>query len=326
MVYQNRKKLKLNTIVLPVIFSLFFIIVLASCQSSPSAPTPEQFYRGRSEFALLPEGGELYITAKVQSARSILDSLMLGGLSGADLKSFLDMSDTLTAAVFPPTEEWRYYAAATGRFPGTTSGLFFSTSRDWERKISASGMQYWYSRQSQLGLYLSSRLAFVSHDDPFVAPPGAKAPEALSSLQENAVLSGWITNPAQAINNIIAALDLPIEMPVESLVFAVYPELSGRSTNRNNEELYSAVLRFETPSSIQAGALVIMLNLARMGLDLSGSIEQDGSEMGIQMDIQTLVKIFFSNPPRQEGNALILTTGIVNGSELALLFNAFSVY
>jgi len=323
MVHQNRKKL-IPKIVFPVIFSLFFIMVLASCRSSPSVPTPEQYYRGRSGFELIPEGGELYITARVQSARPILDSLTLGGLSGADLKSFLDMSDTLTAVVFPSEEEWLFYAAATGRFPSARSGLFFGASRDWERRDSSSGMQYWYSQQSRLGLFLSSRLAFVSHDDPFVAPPGAREPEALASLQENAVLSGWITNPAQAINSIIAVLEIPVEMPVESLVFAVYPE--GQQSSRNREELYSAVLRFETPSNIQAAALVIMLNLAKMGLDLSGSIEQETADMGIQMDIQTLAKIFFSNPPRQEGNSLVLTTGIVNGSELALLFNAFSVY
>ncbi|MDR0448621.1 MAG: hypothetical protein LBH07_08120, partial [Treponema sp.] len=75
---------------------LFFLLVICSCVSSPSIPKPETYYKGRSGFSLMADGASLYITARVQSVRPILDSLELNGITGPEIKSFLDMSDVLT--------------------------------------------------------------------------------------------------------------------------------------------------------------------------------------------------------------------------------------
>ena len=285
--------------------SLFFL--LASCAT---APKTDSFYKGRSGFGLMPEGAELYLTAEVQSVRPILDSLVLGGMSGAEIKDFLDMSDELTMAAFQNPGERHFYAAATGKFPSVSGGLFFSASKDWEKKTSASGMPYWYSARSMLSVSISARAAYLSDVDPFVKGPGAKGPDALSALQKGSVLSGWMNNPSQAINKLVAAFGIPVGIPAEHFLFAVY------SAEENN--LYTAILRFEMPTSAQAAGLVGIFSMARMGMAAA-----DFSE---HKEMETLVKAFFSGIPTQEGNALILKTGQMSGKDIALLFNTISVY
>jgi hypothetical protein len=285
---------------------LLSVLLLFACASVPG---PEKFYEGRSGFALMAEGAELYITAKVQSVRPILDSLALGGMSGEELKDFLDFSDVLTAAFFPPTNVWHFYAAASGNFPSARGGIYFGASKSWERKLSASQMPYWYAPQSRLSVSLNSRAAYLSDTDPFVPPPGAQVPEALPALQRGAVLSGWMNNPARAFDNVAAAFPVPVTIPARRMLFAVYPEPSGR---------YSAVLHLETPSPAQAAALARVFALAKLALaaaDFKGNHE-----------LEILAKAFFSQTPRAEGNAVILNTGAMEGKHLALLFNAFSVY
>ncbi|MDR2701663.1 MAG: hypothetical protein LBB72_04455 [Spirochaetaceae bacterium] len=313
MVHQNSKELKSPQYpkiyfweLLKVVPLLFTVLLLFACAS---APKPETFYEGRSGFALMAEGAELYITAKVQSVRPILDSLTLGGMNGGELKDFLDVSDVLTAAFFPPTDVWHFYAAASGSFPSARGEIYFGSSKSWEKKLSAAGMPYWYSPQSRLSVSLNSRMAYLSDADPFVPPPGAQFPQALSALQKGAVLSGWMNDPARAFGNVAAAFPVPVTIPAKRMLFAVYPEPSGQ---------YSAVLHLETPSPAQAAALIRAFALAKLALavaDFSGDEE-----------IEILSRAFFSQTPKAEGNVVILNTGVMEGKSVALLFNAFSVY
>jgi hypothetical protein len=278
-----------------------------------SVPKPEDYYAGRRDvFSLMAPGAELYVNAEVQSVRPILEGLLLGGMTGAELKDFLDMSDTLTAAVFEGTgSERHFYAAAHGNFPGVRGGLFFGVSRDWEKKVSAPGIEYWHSEKSRLSVFLSAKNAYLSDGDPFVPAPGAESPAALEGLRKGAVLSGWMENPSSAINRIVAGFGVPIEIPSDRLVFGVYP--AG-----DDSEHYTAVLRFETLTAAQAGALVRIFALAKTGLALA--------DFSGHPDMEILAGAFFAQAPLQDSNALILTTGVMSGRDLALLFNTISVY
>ena len=298
------------------------VFLLASCASAPKLK-PETFYKGRSGFSLMPEGAPLYLMAEVQPVRPILDSLVLGGMSGAEIKKFLDMSDFITVAVYQNPGERHFYAAATGKFPAG-GGLFFSTSRDWEKKTSASGMPYWYSARSMLSVSLDTKNAYLSDVDPFVGAPGAVIPDALAAMQTGSVLSGWMNNPAQAIKGLVASFEIPIEIPAERFLFAVFTadedNTGGAKSGANADEnsLYNAVLRFETPTNIQAAGLVMIFSMAKQRM-----ANADFSE---RKEMEALARAFFSNSPRQDGNALILKTGAMSGKDLALLFNAIAVY
>jgi hypothetical protein len=231
-------------------------------------------------------------------------------MSGAELKDFLDMSDELTMAVFQNTGELHYYAAGTGKFPSVGGGLFFSASKDWQKKTSATGMPYWYSAQSKLSVSISARSAYFSDGDPFVKGPGAKTPDAIPSMQKDTVLSGWMDNPAQAIKKLTDSFQIPIAIPAERFLFAVHPE------EENN--IYTALLRFEMPTSTQATGIVGVFIIARLGIA--------NADFSAYNDMETLAKAFFSNSPTQDGNALVLKTGKMSGKDLALLFNTISVY
>ena len=300
---------------------LAVFLLTASCASVPKAET---FYRDRSGFSLMPEGAPLYLMAEVQEVRPILDELVLGGLSGAEIKKFLDMSNHVTLAVYQNPGERHFYAAAMGKFPSGGGGLFFSASKDWEKKVSASGLPYWYSERSWLSVSLGAKEAYLSDVDPFVSPPGAKIPEALPAMQKDSVLSGWMNNPAQAIKKLAAAFEIPIEIPAERFLFVIYPadeSTSGGGSKKNRADensLYSATLRFETPAAAQAAGLVMIFSLARLGMA--------NADFGDHKKMETLARAFFSNSPRQDGNALILKTGVMSGKDLALLFNTISVY
>jgi hypothetical protein len=317
MVHQNREKL-MGKKFYPLCLFFPLVAVLSCASSAATVPGPESFYAGRSDFSLMAPGADLYINADVQSVRPILEVLALGGMTGAEIKDFLDMSDTLTAAVFRAETGRHFYAAASGRFPSVRGGVFLSNSRDWESRQSASGIPYWYSPQPGVSIFFNAKNAYLSDGDPFVPPPGVESPVALAELRKGAVLSGWMENPASAINRIAAAFGVPIEIPAERLVFAVFPLRDRANGTAKQSESYTAVMRLETPSPTQAKALVRIFIMAKAGLALA--------DFSGNRDMEILARAFFSENPVEDGNALILKSSVMSGRDIALLFNTVAVY
>jgi hypothetical protein len=258
---------------------------------------------------VLAPGADLYIGADVEGARPILDGLSLGSLGGAELSDFLDRSRSLSVAVYGGGPR-RFLAAAFGKYPGG-GGLFFGARGDWEKARSASGIPYWRSEKRELSVYLNSARVFVSDGDPFVPPPGAESPRELVPLKEGAVLSGWMENPGPPLSRIAAALGVPVEIPAERLIFAVYPA-DGRGE-------YRAVLRLETANPSRAGALARLFTFAKAALSESGPAVQSSG-------VQSLVRIFFTENPGLDGSAVVLKTGVLKSRDFALLFNTLTVY
>ncbi|MDR1505992.1 MAG: hypothetical protein LBI67_02715 [Treponema sp.] len=297
-------------------------LFLSGCKSSPK---PEAFYSDRADsFAFMAPGADIYFNADVASARPILDRLFLGNMSGGEISEFLDMTDSVTAALYS-TGPRRFLAAASGRYPSRRGGMFFSTNRDWSKTKSASGINYWHSEKSSLSVYLGASRAYISDADPFAAAPGAERPAGLASLREGAVLSGWMENPGGALDRIISALGIPLRIPAEKLVFGVYrqPAAGTEESAAENPDaaLYRATLRLETASGSQAAAIARIFATARLAMAF---IDLSAMEGGA--DFASLVGVFLSRAPEQDGRTLILNTGSMDGRDLALLFNTLSVY
>jgi hypothetical protein len=211
--------------------------------------------------------------------------------------------------------------------------MFFSTSKDWVKAKSASGIAYWHSDKSALSVYLGASRAYVSDADPFVSAPGAESPAALGGLRASAALSGWMDRPGAALNRIIAALGVPLQIPADRLVFGVYRaeeavrdvdetrNSAGGKSAESDTGSYRAVLRLETQSGTQAAALARIFTMAKLA---SAFIDFSAMESGA--DLASLAGVFLSNVPEQDGSALLLTTGIMDGRDIALLFNTLSVY
>jgi hypothetical protein len=316
----------------PAFFAAALCALFVACASSPK---PETFYADRGDsFALMAPGADIYLNADADAARPILDRLSLGGFGSGEISQFLDMTNSITAALYSSGPR-RFLAAASGRYPSGRSGIFFSTSKDWVKAKSVSGITYWHSDKSALSVYLNASRAYVSDADPFVSAPGAESPAALTDLREKAALSGWMDRPGTALNRIIAALGIPLQIPADRLVFGVYraetigdsggvpdPQNStGAKSAGNDTGSYRAVLRLETQSETQAAALARIFAMAQIA-----SAFVDFSAMEFGTDMASLAGVFLFNVPEKDGSALILKTGVMNGRDIALLFNTLSVY
>jgi hypothetical protein len=269
-------------------------------------------------------GADIYLTADVAAARPILDRLSLGGLEGGEISRFLDMTNSLTAALYGSGSR-RFLAAANGKYPSARGGIFFSASKDWTKAKSASGIEYWHSGKSALSVYLGPSAAYVSDADPFVSAPGAESPAGLEDIGTGAVLYGWMEKPDASLDRIIAAVGLPIRIPADRLLFGVYPAEtpesppSGEKKSAENDGSYRIALRLETPGETQAAALVRIFTMARRAMAFV-----DFSAM--ESDVAILAGIFLSGVPEQNGSALTLETGLMSGRDIALLFNTLSLY
>ncbi|MDR0402739.1 MAG: hypothetical protein LBH35_04020 [Treponema sp.] len=305
-------------------------LLCAAFAACASFPKPETFYADRKDnFALMAPGAVIYFDADVGAARSILERLSLGEFGGGEISQFLGMTDSITAALYASGPR-RFLAAASGRYPSGRGGVFFSTSKDWVRAKSASGIQYWHSEKSALSVYLGASRAYVSDADPFAAAPGAESPAVLADIKADAVLSGWMDSPGAALDRIIAALGVPLRIPADRLVFGVYRAEADRVSGEvrgsagaeaAENESYRAVLRLETQSGTQAAALARIFTMAKLA-----SAFIDFSTMESGADLASLAGIFLSNVPEQDGSALILKTEIMGGRDIALLFNTLSLY
>ena len=327
MVCKNSKKLSRPPRI-PAFFTAAVCAILAACvlfTACASSPKPETFYADRRDsFALMAPGADIYLSADVEAARPILDRLSFGGFGGGEISQFLDMTGSITAALYGSGPR-RFLAAASGRYPSGRGGIFFSASKDWVKVKSESGIEYWHSDKSALSVYLGSSRAYVSDADPFVSAPGAESPAGLADLRAGAVLSGWMDKPGAALNRIIAALGVPVQIPADRLVFGVYraekeADSAGEKTPAETG-LYRAALRLETQSAAQAAALARIFTMAKLAMAFV-----DFSAMESGADLASLAGIFLSNVPEQDGSVLTLTTGIMDGKNIALLFNTLSVY
>ncbi|MDR2768730.1 MAG: hypothetical protein LBB82_10445 [Treponema sp.] len=310
MVYKDRESLRPKGLALcsRALFAFLFVFFF-SCKS---VPTPEKFYAGRTDpFTVTAEGAELYFAALLPAARPLIEKMTLGSISGAAAGDFIDHAGMIIAAVYPEHSPRRFIGAAQGKFPSARGGIYMSGSRDWEKAVSASGIEYWRSGASNLSLYLGARRVFFSDGDPFAPPPGAVSPAALDGLKRNAVLYGWLENAGESLDKIIASLGVPLSVPAQKLLFAVYPAGS-------EEDAYRAVLRLETPGVSQAMALTRILGMAAAGLA--------GADLSAYREFESVARALFGGSFEQSGDAVIITTMTLRSGELALLFTTLTLY
>ncbi|MDR0451636.1 MAG: hypothetical protein LBH15_01175 [Treponema sp.] len=315
-----RKNLQGVTPPLPGALSalLCALALLASCATSPPAAEPG----AEGEFAALDGGGMAYFTLDVPGARPILDLVQFEEIRGGQMAEILDMTDAAAGAVYaagdgdaggPPGQEdaalagRRYLIAARGKYPALRAGFAFTFSPEWKKLKSPAGKRYWYSGREGIALVLDARSALVSNTDPYPRSAAVEIPGAFREFRENAALAGWLCSPSVPLNRFTARLNIPIQIPADLLVFAVYPAGSA-----GESRLYNARLRLETQSPSQARALAAMFGLARL--------------FAAGADLPPAIAALLANPPESDGAALVLSTGDLEPEAVALLFNMFSVY
>jgi hypothetical protein len=315
--------------ILPVVAALALISCASSPRTKAAIPAPN------NEFGALENGALVYFVVDIPAARPILDEASFLGMDGKRNRELLDLTESAAAAVYPPGSPRSFLVAANGRYPKFRADLSFTFSPAWKKVSSPVGKRYWRSAREGLSVFLESRNALVSDGDPFAVRGGVIPPAAFSAIRPAAVFAGWVEDAAAPLNRFMERLEIPIQVPADRVLFAVYDSADRPFWEENDEvRYYEAILRIETPSASQAKALAAMISLIRVfvtsgGLALpdAGPQTPGGDPSGFpDGNPSGLIAAFVLNHPVVMDSTLILKSVPLNSGNVALLFNAFSVY
>lgn len=305
---KNREKVKAGS---RLVFVLA-VLILGSCASVPRAVKEAE--GAGDEFSLLDPGGLVYLSVNVPEARPILDLVSFGGVSGKQAAQMLDMTDNASAAVYPPDEGRDFLLAARGRFPSSRLRFSLGLSSSWKSARSETGGRYWRSGADNISIYVDAHNALISSGDPFPRTGGVAAPPRFGEIREGAALAGWVPDAAEAIDRLLSAFRIPLQIPADLLIFGVYPAPPDDAAYPPAARFFAGI-RLELPSPSHVKALASMITLIRAFTAGSGLAEDGG-----------LIPVLFANPPDQDDSSLILRTDVMDAEGIALLFNMFSIY
>jgi hypothetical protein len=262
----------------------------------------------------------------------ILNQTSLLKMKTKQLQQMLDKTTSAVIAMYRVPSEQNYRLVSWGNYPVSKAKMALGFSKDWKKQRSnASGLTYWYSEKEGLSVALDKRNAWVlsttgkTPTEPFSATGGDSSglpfPEGFYDFSRGAILSCWLDEPGPLINLKLREMGLPIEIPAELIFVSVY---------RTGEDQYEALLKIQVSSASQARGLVVVLSLARSFLtsDVNSSNTPGSNAPGgspIDSNFEILQAIFFANPPVQDDKSIIIKTSKLSSSEVALLFDIFSL-
>jgi len=302
---------------------LLLAALLASCRSAPAAP---QVPAGAATIPLEP-GGFAYVLIDVERARPIIGHLEFMGMDASDrqFRQMLDSTRWAIAAVYMPREGepegTRIRLAAQGNFPSGRASMGMNFSRHWRGQRSATtGDRFWYSSAALMSMAISSREAHVSTSlrnepvDPFYVGEGTEIPEGFNEFREGAIISTWLDSPGEFINDRLAEMHIPLEIPAEQLFMSIF-----QHEPQGGEQMYTAHLTIQMPGEAQAAGFATVLSFARL-LFAPPPPAEGGGDMAA-----ALLSILFNNPTTAEGRNLHIRTGAMTAREVSELFGMFII-
>ncbi|MDR1787274.1 MAG: hypothetical protein LBR16_02325 [Treponema sp.] len=301
-------------------------LVLAGCASGPSLQTAG-LPREAAPFGALPRGGALYLQADAAAALPLLLMLPLPGLADAlsgdpSVKKLLDRTESAAAVFFDPPEAPPpaaadapappppYLAAALGAYPRSLLNTAFALSPSWKKQPSPAGGAYW--RSGALSAAAGASLFLLSSGDPLAyfaqagaASAAALVPEGFAAFQKGAALAGWIETPDQRANAFLSDLGIPITLPAQALVFAVFATAPPGH--------WEAALRITMAQEAQARAIAGMLSLAGPLLARADPASPLGAAAPLFAGVSTV-----------EGKVILVRSAPFDAPALARLFGLFA--
>jgi len=296
---------------------LALILLLSACATIPKN-TAELY---TDDFSLLPEGGSMYLWADVIEAKPLLESISFDDLTLKNAGAILDRTATAAAVFSGAGKGERFLINLSGKYPTFRAGFSMAFSRDWKKTKSQTGNSYWKSSKFGIGVALDSKRAFVSTGDPLTAIAGAspavRVPASFNEFRRGAVMAGWIPNPQEAVNDFLLAMGIPIQVPAEDFYFNIIK-------NRNPETgiEWELLFHIRTTTSVQARAIVTLFNLARAFM-APAMLQPEPDD---EPDLLDFLPALFANSLQRDDDVLTLRSAAMSTKELALLFNAISLY
>jgi hypothetical protein len=240
-------------------------------------------------------GAYTYIFADAKRARPIIDLLPIEELNNKETRQLLDKTRFFAAALFPQGSGRRYQIAAQGSYPSSGAALAMSANKDWQKRRSGSGGEYWYLPSNGVSVLIGASYAYAaasySNDpfEPFTPPPGVELPKGFNDFRKGSPISCWVTSPLVLINKMFAGL------PAQSIVglfFNLFPMPEGK---------YQAIIRLQFENTSHAKGMAVLLSLAS----------------GFSSD--PLLSAFLTNPPAVNGTALDIRSTPLGEKEIKAL-------
>jgi len=277
--------------------------------------------------SLLPAGGRFYLWADTVIGRPLLDALSLDLLDNRRVVQMLDSTGTAAAVVFAEGEDRRFFLAATGNYPRHRANFSFALfSRDLKRQRGSGGNSYWFSRSNNFTLSMGSNLLLVSDADPFGDFEREVQPPAFAEFHRGQVMAGWLNNPSETINSLLATMGVPLNIPAEDFFFgATRLPASGSDAGGSITAPWELAFRIRTPSASHARSLLSFFSVASIFVQRAPG---EGPSFAGRDSIspQEAASLLFSSMPQVDGEFLTLRIGSLDENSIALLFNMFSVY
>ena len=276
---------------------LIAVLFLFSCKTTPATQVVTTLN--------LNSGASAYILADVERARPILELLLAEELENEQARDMMERTSSVAVAIFPPETGRRFQLEAVGSYPSFWAGLAFSFDRNWQKRRSLAGRDYWYSGGAGLSIMVSARLAYVSAStttepaDPLPASRGVLIPEGFTEFRQASPLSCWLEDPAPMIRRVMNEAGIPLQFPVQQLFF---------NLNSADDGKWEATLRFLYETTSQARGMASILSLA-------ANFMSDGQSH--------IASIFFANPPVLTGTNVDVKTAALDEGEITLLLNMF---
>lgn len=220
-------------------------------------------------------------------------------------KQILEKTKRITIALYRDNAgetRPRFIALLEGEgYPSFTSSFAFTFSSAWE-KIKTTGGNYWKAKNTNIFLAMNPKKLFISDMPLFNSGQKTDAPRIRTDFQNNTFAYGWMPEAA-IVSALLNSFGIPLNLPANGLLFTIRP----------NDYGYEMSLGIEMQSASIAKAAAGMLIIAKNSM--TGAVIPDPR-------LQALAGLFFANSPRVEGNALLITTGVMDERQLTglLLF------
>lgn len=285
--------------------------------SCATGPKQKESAGGSDDFSFFPSEGDLYFVIDRTQAKEFVDSIIPHFIKPDDKqKKILDTTNRITMALYKndaAAAQPHFIALLEGHnYPSFSSSLALSFSPDW-KKIKESGGTYWKAKNQNLSLAIASKKIIISDtalfgggEKPNAPGSATGTPRAWREFQNGGIVSGWIPRAA-IVNELLNSFGVPLTIPVNDLLFII----------RSNDYGYEMSFRIETQSASVAKAAASMLLIARSGMAGAGAADPE---------LKMLAGLFFANPPAVQGNALLLTTGVMDERQVTGLLLTFLLH
>jgi hypothetical protein len=240
-------------------------------------------------------GAYIYIFADAKKARHIIELLPIEELKNKQTKQILDRTRFFAAALFPQESGQRFQIAAQGNYPRSQAALAMSLNKDWQKRRSKLGVEYWYSPSNRISILMGAAYAYAAASaaneplEPFTPLPGVEIPKGFNEFRRDSPLSCWVANPLVLLNRMFAGL--PVQS-VLNLFFNLSPVSEGQ---------YETIIRLQFENPSHARGLAVILSLAS----------------GFSSD--SFLSAFLHNPPVVNGSAVDIRSAPLSEKEIKVL-------